>query len=332
MTESCGPTDVEQRRGDGVILSAENGCPVLRGQSLGRTILPFLTALALTLAGAITAFGPLRLAAAGAKEPDRIVAIGGAITEILYALGLETQIVGVDTTSLYPAEALKTKPSVGYFRAFSAEGVLSLKPSLVIAADAAGPADAIKLVQDAGVDFERLPDDFSPEGIEKKIEAIGRLAHAEDKAAQLARKVADDFRELAALRAGVNGQTRVLLVLAIPDGRPLVAGRGTAADAMIRLAGGVNVSAFQGYKQMIDEAIVAAAPDVIVLMGNGKQPSADEIFAMAAFAMTPAAKERRLVMMDGLALLGFGPRTPDAAKELLVAFYPKRPAAAEQKD
>lgn len=304
-----------------------------RVRSLGG--LSLLMALTLSFSGIFAIFESPQLAPASAGtavKSTRIVAIGGAITEILYALDLEARIVGVDTTSLYPDEALKTKPNIGYFRAFSAEGVLSLKPSLVLAANGAGPPDAIKLLQDAGVDFERLPDDFSPEGIEKKIETIGRLAHAEDKAAHLSRKVADDFRELAALRAGVDGQTRVLLVLAIPGGRPLVAGRGTAADAMIQLAGGVNVAAFQGYKQMIDEAIVAAAPDVIVLMGNGKQPSANEIFAMPAFAMTPAAKERRLVVMDGLALLGFGPRTPKAAKELLVAFYPKRPATAEQKD
>lgn len=288
----------------------------------GASLLAFIAALLLTFGGALTAFVPqFASPSARAKEADRIVAIGGAITEILYALDLGPEVVGVDTTSLYPPEALKTKPNVGYFRAFSAEGVLSLRPSLVIAAEGAGPPDAIKLLRDSGVTVERLPDEFSAEGVVDKIEVIGRLAHAQDRAARLSQSVARDFRELDALRARVNGHARVLLVLAMPGGRPLVAGRRTAGDAMIRLAGGVNVAGdFDGYKQMSDEAVVAAAPDVIVMMGSG--PSARDVFAMPAFAMTPAAAKRRLVRMDGLSLLGFGPRTPQAAKDLLAAFYP----------
>ena len=67
------------------------------------------------------------------ENPSRIVSIGGAITEILYALGLEDRIAGVDTTSLFPAAALREKPNVGYMRQLSAEGVLGLNPSLVFA-------------------------------------------------------------------------------------------------------------------------------------------------------------------------------------------------------
>ena len=82
-------------------------------------------------------------ATSSVKDASRIVSIGGAVTEILYALGLKDRVVAVDATSLYPDEALKQKPSVGYFRALSAEGVLGLNPSLVLAIDGAGPKETV---------------------------------------------------------------------------------------------------------------------------------------------------------------------------------------------
>lgn len=292
---------------------------------LAGRLAPLLAAIALTFAGVAGVYSPVRQAAAstGGESPQRIVAIGGAVTEILYALGLGGQIVGVDTTSLYPVEALKTKVNIGYFRAFSAEGVLSLNPSIVIASDGAGPPDAIKLLKDAGVTFETLPNDFSAQGVVQKIQIIGRLVHADEKAARLSKAVAAGFRDLSARSTAVRKRVRALLVLTLQNGRPLVAGRGTAGDAMIKLAGGVNVADdFTGYKQMNDEAIVAAAPDVVVMMGSGGHPTASELFSLPEFALTTAAARHRLVLMDGLSLLGFGPRTPRAASELLSAFYP----------
>ncbi len=270
-----------------------------------------------------TMFMPAAAAPNVHPPAQRIVAIGGAVTEILYALRQDGKIVGVDTTSLYPPQALKSKPNVGYFRAFSPEGVLSLNPTLIIASDGAGPADAIKLLRQSKVPVEKLQDDFTAAGIVAKIETIGCLTHAESKAAELAKGVSQGFADVAALRRKADGKTRVLFIIAMQGGRPLVAGSGTAADAMIRLAGGVNVGAgFAGYKQMNDESIVAAAPDVIVMMANGKQPGKNEIFGLPAFKTVPAAAHQRLVAMDGLYLLGFGPRTPQAAKDLFAAFYP----------
>ena len=117
---------------------------------------------------------------------------------------------------------------------------------------------------------------------------------------------------------------RVLFVLSLQNGRPMVGGRGTAADAMIRLAGGANAAdAIDGYKPMTDEGIIAAAPDVILKMNNGNMVGApDDIFSLPAFAATPAAANRALIAMDGLYLLGFGLRSPDAVRDLMAALYP----------
>ncbi|QAY95681.1 hemin ABC transporter substrate-binding protein [Methylovirgula ligni] len=277
-----------------------------------------------TFAFLMLSLATTRLAATPASAPpQRIVALGGAITETLYALGEEQKIVGVDTTSLYPPDALRAKPNVGYFRAFSAEGVLSLKPTLVIAASAAGPEDSIKLLEESKVAVARLPDNFTAEGVESKITTLGHLTGTDAKAATLAKTVAQGFAQLATLRAKVHERAHVLFIIAMQGGRPLVAGTGTAADAVIALAGGVNVAqGFAGYKQMSDESIVAAQPDVVVMMANGKPPAPGEIFSLPAFKTTPAAAHGRLVALDGLYLLGFGPRTPQAAKDLFAAFYP----------
>lgn len=141
------------------------------------------------LFGALLAFISLSVlsppsARSGESQPidsSRIVSIGGAVTETIYALGLEGRIVGVDTTSLFPPEALKRAPNVGYMRALSAEGILSLKPSWVIAIDGSGPPAALKLVADAGVPLTMVHDEPSPDGVAAKIETIGKLLGAEEK-------------------------------------------------------------------------------------------------------------------------------------------------------
>ena len=274
----------------------------------------------------ISVAGPLP-ARSGETQPidsSRIVSIGGAVTETIYALGLEGRIVGVDTTSLYPPEALKRAPNVGYMRALSAEGILSLKPSLVIAIDGSGPPAALKLVSETGVPLTMVNDDPSPDGVAAKIEAIGKMLGADEKAVTLASETRARFALVEHMRPQTPKPPRVLFILSLQNGRPMVGGRGTAADAMIRLAGGANAAEdIEGYKPMTDEGIIAAAPDVILKMNNGNMVGApDDIFSLPAFAATPAAANRALIAMDGLYLLGFGLRSPDAVRELMADLYP----------
>ncbi len=260
------------------------------------------------------------------QEPQRIVAVGGVITEVIYALGLQNRIVGVDSTSLFPPEALRDKANVGYVRALSAEGVLSLKPSLVMLIEGAGPPGAVSLLAESGVGIVRVPDETSAEGVASKIEAIGAALGAAEPAARLAAQTRARFAELASLRGAIAKPRRVLFVLSLQNGRVMVGGRNSSADAIIRHAGGVNVAdGVEGYKTMTDEAIMAGAPDMILMMRNNANhvTSPEELFAMPAFAETPAARQKRLIAMDGLYLLGFGPRTPAAARDLMAAIYPE---------
>lgn len=239
---------------------------------------------------------------------------------MLYALGLQDKIVGVDTTSQWPPEAQKDKKSVGYVRALSAEGVLSLKPSQVIAVEGAGPPDAFALLKESGTPITMIPEALTPEAVVAKIAAIGKAAGAAEPAQQLAASVKTRFDELDRLRTGLPKQKRVLFVLSLQNGRTMVGGRNSTADAIIALAGGINAaSAVEGFKPMTDEAIITAAPDVVLMMrfSSAHNATPDELFVMPAFSQTPAAKQKALIRMDGLYLLGFGPRTPNAARDLM---------------
>lgn len=297
---------------------------------MSRSLLP---SRRLLIGGALGALA-LRPAAARAGEAaPRIVSIGGAVTEILYDLGLGDSIVAVDTTSLYPPEALTSKPNVGYMRQLSAEGVLSVRPTLVIAAEGAGPPDALKLVREAGVLLAMVPEDPTEEGVLTRIRTAARAVDRVEQGERLAEETSRRFADLAALRSRIREPAGALFILSVQNGRIMVGGRRTTADGMLTLAGARNVAAaIEGYKLMTDEAIVAASPDIVVMMehGPGGEPPAD-LFEGPALSQTPAGRHRRLVSMDGLYLLGFGPRTPDAARELLLALSPDAKAGRAER-
>nr|WP_046829330.1 hemin ABC transporter substrate-binding protein [Afipia massiliensis] len=255
---------------------------------------------------------------------SRIVSIGGAITEILYALGLEDRIVGVDTTSLYPPKALGEKPNVGYMRQLSAEGVLGLNPQLILAIEGSGPKETLEVLDAAKIPFVSFPETYTEQGLIDKIKMVAHAMDADARGACLTAAVSGDLAELKKLRDNVKKPARVMFVMSFLNGRAMVAGHKTAANEIIKLAGGVNaVDGFEGYKPVNDEAIVAAKPDVILTMQRGReQLDAQTVFANPSFALTPAAAKKSFVAMDGLYLLGFGPRTAAAARDLALSLYP----------
>jgi iron complex transport system substrate-binding protein len=279
-----------------------------------------LSLLAAFLVAAVGPCGPNALA----ENTERIVSIGGSVTEILYALGEEKSIVAVDTTSLYPPQALKEKPNVGYMRALSAEGVLGLSPSMIIAIEGSGPKDAIDLLQHAGVPFLTVPDTFTGVGIVEKIRVVARDVDETARGDCVATAVLRDLSALDRLRQQIRRPVKVGFLLSLANGRPMMAGNGTAADGIIALAGAHNAFGdFEGYKPVSDEGIVNAGPDVVLAMQrSGLNLSAGGVFAQPGFAMTPAAEHKSFIAMEGLYLLGFGPRTPRAAYDLAHRLYP----------
>jgi iron complex transport system substrate-binding protein len=174
------------------------------------------------------------------------------------------------------------------------------------------------------VPYVRVPDRYTGDGIIDKVRLVADVAGAPERGECLAKAITADLAALAALRARVTQPRKVLFVLSFLNGKPLVAGRNTAADGIIKLAGAVNaIDAYEGYKQITDEALIAAGPDTVLVMERGRDSlDAAAVFANAAFTMTPAAKQKSFVSMNGLYLLGFGPRTAAAARDLAAQLYP----------
>jgi len=250
--------------------------------------------------------------------PQRVVSAGGDLTEIVYALGAGDRLIGVDSTSRYPA-AVREKAQIGYVRRVSAEGVLSLKPDLLLGASDMGPPASVDQLRLAGVKVALAPDGDNPAGVIDKILFVGKHLGLDAEAHRLAKSVESELAKSIQTAALSSQRRRVIFVLSIGDNGVLVGGEETAAGEIIRLAGGINAAqGFKGYKPMSREAILQAQPDVVVTMirrasshGNPK-----DILSRPEFKLTPAAGRGALVIMDGLLLLGFGPRTPQAVTEL----------------
>ncbi|MEM9198479.1 MAG: ABC transporter substrate-binding protein [Pseudomonadota bacterium] len=281
-----------------------------------------LRAILVVFASVSAVIGALATPAAAA---ERVLSVGGSITEIVYALGQGDRLVARDTTSSFPPEATAL-PDVGYMRRLSPEGVLSVGPDLILLDEGAGPPDALDVLRAARVPMVVVPDTPSREGILEKIHVIGEALGVDAKAKELSAGIESDFDMAAAVVAGIPApeRARVLFILSTQGGRILAAGRNTSAAAIIELAGGINaVDAFEGYKPVTDEAVAAAAPDWILMMDRGGSHSAatDELVAMPALASTEAARNRAVIRMNGLYLLGFGPRTAQAIVDLNSAIY-----------
>jgi iron complex transport system substrate-binding protein len=301
-----------------------------------RTLALLATTCAFAVAGAALAAGiavhDARNRDVTISDPARIVSIGGAITEILYALGFEDRLAGVDATSLYPTSALRNKPDVGYMRQLSAEGVLGLNPSLVLAVQGSGPKETMDVLEAAKVPLVLVPENFSEQGLLDKIKLVGHAMGADARAECLTAAVTGDLAQLRDLRAKVTKPVRVMFVMSLLNGRAMAAGKTTAANEIIALAGGINaIDGYDGYKIIGDEAIVAAKPDVVLSIQRSKDSlEAEAVYAHPGFALTPVVANRAFISMEGLYLLGFGPRTAAAARDLSLKLYPLLALQAEQ--
>ena len=267
----------------------------------------------------------LALAPLAALAQARVVAVGGAVTEVVYALGAESRLVATDTTSTFPPAALAL-PKVGYLRSLSAEGVVALRPDMLLATGDAGPRAALEQLRAAKVGVHILTNEHSVEAARQRIRDVAALLGLAAAGRDLeARFDADWTRAMAGLKRYAD-TPRVLFILAHTPTNTMVSGDETAAAGMIRLAGGVNALAgFKGYKPLTAEAVIAAAPDVVLITTEGLQAAggAEAVWAKPGVALTPAAKQRRLVDLDALYLLGFGPRLPAAVRDLALRLHRK---------
>ncbi|MCZ2104355.1 MAG: ABC transporter substrate-binding protein [Comamonadaceae bacterium] len=265
----------------------------------------------------------LAAAAGGARAavPRRVVSLGGVVTEIVHALGADDRLVGVDQSSLYPPAA-RELPQVGYFRGFAVEGVLSLRPDLVLASDQAGPPEALAQLRAVGLPVVSIPSAPNVPALEQGIDAVATALALDAEGLSRARSLRQQLDD-AARPVAHAGQPPRVLILSSHTGRLQAAGAGSAPHALLTLAGGVNAFTQPGYKAVSAEAVAAARPDVI-LTSTLSIEAAGDVRAFAAqpgIALTPAGRDGRIIVLDDLLLLGFGPRLPQALAQVRAGLF-----------
>lgn len=259
---------------------------------------------------------------AQAGTPERVITIGGALTETVYALGAKDLIVGSDTTSYYPPMAEKL-PKVGYQRALSAEGILSLSPDLVILTEEAGPPPVLRQLESAEVEILTLKAGRSLKDVKANIQKIAEALNREKMGVALIQKIDAESKKLNDSIATAKYKKRVMFILQHGGGAPLVAGKGTAADSIISLSGAANVvEDYDGYKPLSPEAAVALKPEVILITKRGLEQAGgkESLLNVPGISLTPAGRHGHVIAMDALLMLGFGPRAAQAASVLSEAY------------
>ncbi|MDZ4019944.1 heme/hemin ABC transporter substrate-binding protein [Pseudomonas sichuanensis] len=265
--------------------------------------------------------------------PQRWVSAGGALSEWISALGGEQRLVGVDTTSQHP-ESLKALPSIGYQRQLSAEGILSLRPDVLVGTEEMGPPPVLAQIRKAGVRVELFSSKAELAAVDENLKHLGALLGSEQQAATLA---SDYHRQLQGLQDKIKQAQAsqkapgVLLLVGHAGAKPLIAGLGTSGDWLLRQAGARNLADHQGYKNFSVEALAALDPDVVVFSDRalaGEAALQALIKENPALAGSRAVRDKRLLSLDPTLLVGgLGPRLPATLHELAASFYPAAKAS-----
>ena len=259
-------------------------------------------------------------ACAPVEDSSRITVAGGSITEILYSINADKKIVAVDITSYHPEEAT-SHPSIGYVRTLSAEGILSLDPTLILGEDDMGPPTVINQIKRTGIDVSIIPEEHSAEGIINKINCIGNIIGMKEESQKFIKsKILPKIKELNRYSIkNIKEKKKVIFILGLQSGSPIIGGLNTSADGFIKMIGGINsMNEFENWKPVSTESIISSEPDVILVTARGMNAFGDieALKSHPSLSLTPAVKNNTIYSMDGMAMLGFSPRTLDSAIEI----------------
>lgn len=276
----------------------------------------------------------LNHAAHASQLPQRWVSAGGALSEWVAALGGESKLVGVDTTSQHPA-SLKALPSIGYQRQLSAEGILSLRPQVLVGTEEMGPPPVLAQIRSAGVQVEMFSARPDLPTLKGNLQHLGALLGSEAKARELFtgyEQALEQQKRWVATAQATHKAPGVLMLIGNAGGKPLIAGKGTAADWMLQQAGGRNLATHSGYKPFSVESLAGLSPEVLVFADRaltGEAARAALFKENPILASTPAAKHARVFELDPTLLVGgLGPRLPQSLVQLSADFYASQAKSA----
>lgn len=255
------------------------------------------------------------------QEEIRIISLSGFLTETLFDLGYGENIVGLDVTSTYPSEKLADIPKLGHVSQLNLEAILGLNPSLVFIEKAQlGQAKNLSSLGSAGVKVVSIPTTTSLNNVLIAMAEIQKHLDIDEAVEnRIAETIGKDSLALEALLTQAKEKPRVLFIYARGTGRLMVGGNNTPMAAMIEKAGGQNaIQSFDNYKALSPEALVEAAPDVILMFTSGlaSLDGKDGLAQITGIPQTAAYQNDRIIAMDGHYLASFSSRAGKAAIEL----------------
>ena len=256
-----------------------------------------------------------------AKNSNSIVVAGGSITEIIYFLNLQNKLVGVDVTSNYPLTAKKL-PSIGYIRNLSIEGLLSLKPNLILAEESIGPPIIVKQLNKTSVEFRIIKNNYTIDGINEKFLCISKILDVNINNNIDYKKFVNNVKKLKSFIKKNNKEKKdILLILMMKGTSPIIAGKNTSGHGFIKMIGQNNsMDKVSGWKPVSAEEILIANPNYIIITKRALKDfiSIEKFLKLPGISSTKAAKNKNVFIKDGMSLLGYGPRTINVAKEILI--------------
>ena len=247
---------------------------------------------------------------------SKIVSVGGSITETVVALGHSNELIGVDLSSSYPKEITSKLPNVGYWIDLPQEGILSLKPEVVIISNQAGPKKLVDSLPSYGIKTYIIDDQPSIESAKKKIMQVGEVLKEEQKAQQIIARIEKNVSKIQE-EIKSKKKPKVLFLFSRGEGTTMAAGTDTKAGVMIGLAGGENIVTTKQFSQISGEAILQMNPDVIITSNHTVETGIDKNIVDS----TNAGKNGKIFNMDMILISGFTVRTDYALQELSCKFF-----------
>ena len=263
----------------------------------------------------------------------RVVCVSKQINEFLYDIHAESVLVARDLTSIYPPQITRLA-SVGYHRALSAEGIISMRPTMLLTDGNLGPDAVVQQVKKVGIPVVIMAPGSTPDSARLLMTRLGQTFHHErDADSVIARWNADMAAALADTAKWANAAKPRVLVMHMGQvvNNYLALKRGTAADQIVRWAGGVNaVDSVGGMMRLTPELIAKTAPDIIIAtdVGFDRFGSAEKFAGMPGVAETPAGKAKRIFRVDETEVMYFGPRTAASLRKIAGWLHPTALAAS----
>lgn len=235
------------------------------------------------------------------KSDNRLVTIGGSVTDIVFALGEGDLVVAVDQSSTLP-EKVKDLPQAGYVRAISAEGILSMLPTKILASSDIGPPNVISQLESSGVEFKIFNSPKSFKDVIELVDEISTFLNVEERGLRLKEKLISDQNKINKMKKKLKDSPSIAFFMNPSNsGNYNAAGSGTRADYLIDFIGGINVfkDSFIRYNKINKETILDYNPDIIFVASTGSGQNSKSVFLDdPTFKNLNAVKNNKIIFLD----------------------------------